>query len=281
MAPDDKEQARGERDRGAAAPTTGAARTVSVRINGLDTHWCYRDVVDVVEARGDVLDTLLVPEGGRALRRGVRGDAAGPDRAAQRLGAGAHRHPHPDRDGGRDGQRRGDQPRAARPARGDGVRRGRLRGQRPCAHHEHRRREPRLRGAHRPRRRSGARARSTGATSGTSGSAAWWRRAAPRGCVRSTARSATSTTPTAIAAPRHRAAALGCEGKWAIHPSQVALANEVFSPIGRRGRPRPAHPAGHGGRGEGGQGGGLARRTADRRRVHPHGRESDPPGRSS
>ncbi|MFM2390826.1 MAG: hypothetical protein RLZZ437_2381 [Pseudomonadota bacterium] len=27
-----------------------------------------------------------------------------------------------------------------------------------------------------------------------------------------------------------RAAALGCEGKWAIHPSQVALANEIFSP---------------------------------------------------
>jgi len=27
-----------------------------------------------------------------------------------------------------------------------------------------------------------------------------------------------------------RAAALGIEGKWAIHPSQVALANEVFSP---------------------------------------------------
>src|SRR5882724_548605 len=27
-----------------------------------------------------------------------------------------------------------------------------------------------------------------------------------------------------------RAAALGCEGKWAIHPSQVALANEAFSP---------------------------------------------------
>jgi len=27
-----------------------------------------------------------------------------------------------------------------------------------------------------------------------------------------------------------RAAALGCEGKWAIHPSQVALANEMFTP---------------------------------------------------
>ena len=23
---------------------------------------------------------------------------------------------------------------------------------------------------------------------------------------------------------------LGCEGKWAIHPSQVALANELFTP---------------------------------------------------
>ncbi|KAF3982684.1 MAG: CoA ester lyase [Methylococcales symbiont of Hymedesmia sp. n. MRB-2018] len=27
-----------------------------------------------------------------------------------------------------------------------------------------------------------------------------------------------------------RSAALGCEGKWAIHPSQVALANEIFTP---------------------------------------------------
>jgi malyl-CoA/(S)-citramalyl-CoA lyase len=31
-------------------------------------------------------------------------------------------------------------------------------------------------------------------------------------------------------AQARRAAALGCEGKWAIHPSQVALANEEFSP---------------------------------------------------
>ena len=27
-----------------------------------------------------------------------------------------------------------------------------------------------------------------------------------------------------------RAAALGCEGKWAIHPSQITLANEIFTP---------------------------------------------------
>jgi malyl-CoA/(S)-citramalyl-CoA lyase len=30
-----------------------------------------------------------------------------------------------------------------------------------------------------------------------------------------------------------RAAALGCEGKWAIHPSQVELANEVFTPTAK------------------------------------------------
>ncbi|HZS82567.1 MAG TPA: CoA ester lyase [Stellaceae bacterium] len=36
--------------------------------------------------------------------------------------------------------------------------------------------------------------------------------------------------PDGYRAAARRAAALGCEGKWAIHPSQVALANECFSP---------------------------------------------------
>ncbi len=36
--------------------------------------------------------------------------------------------------------------------------------------------------------------------------------------------------PDGYRAAARRAAALGCEGKWAIHPSQIALANEVFSP---------------------------------------------------
>ncbi len=36
--------------------------------------------------------------------------------------------------------------------------------------------------------------------------------------------------PDGFRAGARRAAALGCEGKWAIHPSQVELANEVFSP---------------------------------------------------
>lgn len=37
---------------------------MSVRINGLDTHYMYRDVVDVVEQAGDRLHTLLVPKVG-------------------------------------------------------------------------------------------------------------------------------------------------------------------------------------------------------------------------
>src|SRR5216117_1246012 len=36
--------------------------------------------------------------------------------------------------------------------------------------------------------------------------------------------------PEGFVAAARRAAALGCEGKWAIHPSQSALANEVFTP---------------------------------------------------
>ncbi len=42
----------------------GHGKTVSVRINGLDTHYMYRDVVEVVEEAGDKLDTILVPKVG-------------------------------------------------------------------------------------------------------------------------------------------------------------------------------------------------------------------------
>ena len=86
VAPDDKEQARTNVIDALGAHDWSRC-AISVRINGLDTHWCYRDVVDVVEARGEVLDTVLVPKVGSPSRRGVRRDPARPDRAAQRLGA--------------------------------------------------------------------------------------------------------------------------------------------------------------------------------------------------
>ncbi len=63
VAPDDKEQARSNVIEALVGQDwTGSA--VSVRVNGLDTHWCYRDVVDVVERAGAVLDTVLVPKVG-------------------------------------------------------------------------------------------------------------------------------------------------------------------------------------------------------------------------
>jgi citrate lyase beta subunit len=63
VAPPDKRQARKNviealRDIDWAA----RGKTVSVRINGLDTHYMYRDVIDVVEQAGDRLHTLLVPK---------------------------------------------------------------------------------------------------------------------------------------------------------------------------------------------------------------------------
>jgi malyl-CoA/(S)-citramalyl-CoA lyase len=65
VAPDDKEQARTNVIE-ALGSHDWSGTAVSVRINGLDTHWCYRDVVDVVEAHGEVLDTVLVPKVGGA-----------------------------------------------------------------------------------------------------------------------------------------------------------------------------------------------------------------------
>ena len=42
----------------------GRGKTISVRVNGIDTHYMYRDVVDVLEQAGPHVDTLLVPKVG-------------------------------------------------------------------------------------------------------------------------------------------------------------------------------------------------------------------------
>ena len=39
-------------------------KTICIRINGLDTHYMYRDVVEIVEQAGQHLDTILVPKVG-------------------------------------------------------------------------------------------------------------------------------------------------------------------------------------------------------------------------
>jgi malyl-CoA/(S)-citramalyl-CoA lyase len=63
VAPDDKDAARANVIE-ALLNHDWSGCSVSVRINGLDTHWCYRDVVEVVEAAGHVLDTVLIPKVG-------------------------------------------------------------------------------------------------------------------------------------------------------------------------------------------------------------------------
>jgi citrate lyase subunit beta/citryl-CoA lyase len=42
------------------------AKTISVRINSIDTHYMYRDLVDLVEQAGEQLDTILIPKVGVA-----------------------------------------------------------------------------------------------------------------------------------------------------------------------------------------------------------------------
>jgi malyl-CoA/(S)-citramalyl-CoA lyase len=65
VAPDDKAQAR-ENVIQALREVDWRGKTLSVRINGLDTHYMYRDVVDVVEQAGDKLDLIMIPKVGTA-----------------------------------------------------------------------------------------------------------------------------------------------------------------------------------------------------------------------
>ena len=226
VAPDDKEQARAN-----VIETLGgdwSTTAVSVRINGLDTHWCYRDVVDVVEARGNVLDTVLVPKVGSTSD--VEFVATLLDQIEQRNGwepgrIGIHilietakgmanvetiARARPDRleamvfgvaDYAASVQARTTNIGGANPdyavltdADVDGVRVSHWGDQWHFGI---------------SRRVAACRAEGLRPIDGPFGDfndAQGYRSAA------------------------RRAAALGCEGKWAIHPSQVALANEVFTP---------------------------------------------------
>src|SRR6185295_8487104 len=65
VAPSDKERARTNVIQALLElDWRGRGKTISVRVNGIDTHYMYRDVVDVVEQAGHRLDTILVPKVG-------------------------------------------------------------------------------------------------------------------------------------------------------------------------------------------------------------------------
>ncbi|QYZ68626.1 L-malyl-CoA/beta-methylmalyl-CoA lyase [Neotabrizicola shimadae] len=65
VAPTDKAEARANVIK-AVSDVDWGSKTLSVRINGLDTPWWYRDVVDLLEQAGDRLDQIMIPKVGCA-----------------------------------------------------------------------------------------------------------------------------------------------------------------------------------------------------------------------
>src|SRR6202012_1588290 len=65
VAPADKDKAR---DNVVAAlnDVDWKGKIVTGRINGLDTGWCYKDVIDLVEKGGEKLDAIMIPKVGNA-----------------------------------------------------------------------------------------------------------------------------------------------------------------------------------------------------------------------
>ncbi|MEO8477684.1 MAG: CoA ester lyase [Actinomycetota bacterium] len=228
VAPDDKERARATVIEALRAYDWRAG-AVSVRVNGLDTHWCYRDIVDVVEACGDVLDTVLLPKVGSPSDVEFVGTLL--DQIEQRNGW------VPGRIGihilieTAAGMADVEAISRARPDRLEAM----VFGVADYAASV-RARTTNIGGANPdyavltdPEPQTGAREIHWGDQ---------WHFGISRMVAACRAQGLRPIDgpfgdyhdPDGYRSAAHRAAALGCEGKWAIHPSQVALANEVFSP---------------------------------------------------
>lgn len=212
VAPSEKDQARRNaiqalRD----LDWAGLGKTVSVRINGLDTPWMYRDVVDVLEQAGDRVHTLLVPKVGvPADLYMVEAMASQIEQAkglATRVGLealietalGLANVEEIARHGGRLEALHFGVADLAASMRARTTSIGGLNPDYPGDQWH----------AALSRMVTACRAWGLRAIDGPFGD---------------------YSDPDGYRAGARRAAALGCEGKWAIHPSQVALANEVFSP---------------------------------------------------
>lgn len=216
VAPSEKEQAR----RNAIAALRGidwAARgkTVSVRINGLDAHYMYRDVVDVMEQAGDRVHLLLVPKVGvpadlymvEALVNQIEQGCGYTTRVGIEALIETALGMANVEDIARFAAREGSRLEALHFGVADYA--------------------------------ASMRARTTnigGLNPHYPGDQ--WHAAISRMVVACRAYGLRAldgpfgdfSDPDGYRDGARRAAALGCEGKWAIHPSQVALANEVFSP---------------------------------------------------
>lgn len=66
VAPDDKANARKQAVE-AINDIDWGTKTLSIRINGLDTPFWYRDVVDLLEQAGERIDQIMIPKAGNAM----------------------------------------------------------------------------------------------------------------------------------------------------------------------------------------------------------------------
>jgi citrate lyase subunit beta/citryl-CoA lyase len=189
----------------------GRGKTVSVRINSIDTHYMYRDVVEVVEGAGQFLDTILLP------KAGVAADVYMVDALLTQI---EESHALPNRVGIEVLIET-----ALGMANVEAIAQS----------------SPRLEAMHFgvADYAASVRARTTsigGLNPDYPGDQ--WHAAISRMVVACRAYGLRAIDgpfgdfkdADGYAASCRRAAALGCEGKWAIHPSQIALANELFSP---------------------------------------------------
>lgn len=212
VAPADKEQARnnvvaGLRDH----DWRGRGKTICVRLNGIDTHYMYRDAVDVVEQAGHHLDVVLVP------KVGVAADVYLVDALLTQIEA-ARRIPH-------------------RIAIDVLIETALGMANVEAIAQASRRLEAMHFGVADLAASLRARTVSIGGLN-PDYPGDQWHAALSRMVTACRAYGLRAIDgpygdfkdPDGYRAAARRAAALGYEGKWAIHPSQIALANEVFTP---------------------------------------------------
>ena len=225
VAPDDKEQARRNVIE-AINDVDFGEKTLSVRINGLDTHYMYRDVVDVLEQTGERLDLIMIPKAGTAA------DIYALDMLVTQIETAMGRNKRIGFEMIIEtalGMANVDAIAAASP-RNESLHFG-------VADYaaSTKARTTNIGG---PNKEYGV---LTDARDGEERAYHWgdmWHYATSRMVVAARANGLRPidgpfgdfTDAEGYTAQARRAATLGCEGKWAIHPSQIALANEVYSP---------------------------------------------------
>ena len=225
VAPDDKAQARKNIIQ-AIGDIDWGNKALSVRINGLDTHYMYRDVVDVLEQASDRLDLIMIPKVGTAS------DVYGVDMLVTQVETAKNRK-----------KRIGFELIIETALGMQNVHEISAASKRNESLHfgvadyaaSTRARTTSIGGA------NADYAVLTEPLADNSRQVHWgdmWHYAIARMVVAARANGlrpgdgpfGNFSDPDAFKAAAARAAVLGCEGKWAIHPSQIALANEVMSP---------------------------------------------------